>query len=75
MSEQSSDYARGNVTVLSDNVFDRPLLDTNKARTVVIRSNRGEPVAFMSRIVDDTWCFANKSDSDWEEAKARFGIS
>lgn len=67
--------SRGRVTVFGDSVFQAPLLDTEKARTVVIRDKDGQPVAFMARIVDDTWCFSSKADSDWNDVKIRFGVS
>lgn len=73
--EKPSEPSRGRVTVFGDSVFQAPLLDTEKARTVVIRDKDGQPVAFMARIVDDTWCFSSKADSDWNDVKIRFGVS
>lgn len=70
-----SDKYRGKVTVFGKNVFEAPLLDTNEANTIVIRRASGEPMAFFTRLVDDTWAFANEGDADWQDSKMRFGVS
>jgi hypothetical protein len=69
------DPRRGRVTVFGKNVFLAPLLDASEANTIVIRRVGGAPMAFFSRLVDDTWVFCNESDKDWADAKARFGVS
>ena len=74
MADKDDKY-RGKVTVFGKNVFSAPLLDTSEASTIVIRRSTGEPMAFFTRLVDDTWAFANESDSDWQDSKLRFGVS
>jgi hypothetical protein len=74
MSEEN-EKTRGVVEVFGRNILRGPLLSSDDATTIVIRKRDGKPMALFARLVDDTWAFGNEGDSDWENVKARFGVS
>ena len=62
------------VRVYGGNILAGPLFESADARTVVLCDGSGEPTVILARMDDNAWIMGTKSDKDWEEVKARFGV-
>ena len=62
------------VTVHGGNILEPPLLESNKVKTIVIRTSEGKPILLVVNIHDDTWGVSSSMDSDWKTVLERFGI-
>jgi len=55
-------------------IFEPPLLETNEANVIEFRDNNGQLEALVTRVLGgELWCFACKSDKDWEQTLLRHG--
>lgn len=61
--------------VVRGSVFDRPLLDTDKAVAIEFRSGPGDELVALAHKVfgGEAWAVVTKSDPDWDNARCQMG--
>lgn len=62
------------VTVLGDSILKPPLLESDDAKTIVIRDEAGRPLLLVVNIREDTWGVSSSQDKDWQNVLQRFGV-
>lgn len=62
------------VTVRGGNVLEKPLLESDDVKTVLVRNSDGRPMLLLVNIRGDTWGVSSSSDPDWKIVLERFGI-
>lgn len=63
----------GRIVVRSNNVLQRPLLETGDAGIVEYYDCNDELMALFIAYPGDMWAFVNKGDPDWDASLARYG--
>lgn len=69
-----SSHSGESLQVFGENILRGPLLDTDKATSVVIRGADGTPMFIVAKITDQTWVVSKEDDEDFDEVLGRFGI-